>query len=137
MADSLKITTKNKYFQCHICDLYFHSLCSSYNSNISLNYLYKNWVCTPCLHSIFPFQSLTNNKFSDLFKPYHFTQISTDKLNNLFADINVIIDQIFTDDNDIILHNSMNEAYITTKEVNQMLKNKNYEKKFSTMYINV
>ena len=31
----------------------------------------------------------------------------------------------------------MNESYITTKEVNEMLKNKNYEKKFSTMCINL
>ena len=120
---SLKIITKNKYFQCHICNLYFHSLCSSCNSNISLNYFYKNWMCTPCLHSIFLFQSLTNNKFSDLFKPCHLTHISTDELNNLFADINVNIDQSFTDDNDIILQISMNELYITTK-VNQMLKKK-------------
>ena len=94
-------------------------------------------MCTPCLQSIFPFQSLTNNEFSDLFKPYHFTQISTDELNNLFADINVNINQSFTDDNDIVLHNSMTDSYITTKEVNQMLKNKNYEKKFSTMCISV
>ena len=83
------------------------------------------------------FQSLTNNKFSDLFKPYQLTYIFTDELNNLFADINVNINQSFTEDNDILLKNSMNESYITTKEVNQMLKNNNYEKKFSTMCINV
>ena len=90
-----------------------------------------------CLSSMFSFQSLTNNEFSDLFKTYHLTEISTDGLNKLFSDINVNINQRFTDDIDIIVQNSMNELYITTKEVNQMLKNKNYKKKFSTMCTNV
>ena len=72
----------------------------------------------------------------DPFQPYHLTHISTDELN-LFAGINVNRDQSFTYDNDIILQNLMNESYITTIEVKQMFKNKNYEKKFSTVCINV
>ena len=90
-----------------------------------------------CANSIFPFHSLANNEFSDLFNEGFLSKISSVELNNQFSNQpNNSFNFNNTDKNDTLLDISLNDTYFTTQEVNQSF-NKNENKTFFTMCLNI
>ena len=43
-------------------------------------------MCHSCVNSVFPFYSIDNKKFSDLFKNCYLKNFSSDELNAIFHD---------------------------------------------------
>ena len=75
---------------CDLCDQWFHLRCS----NITLK-IFKSvfvgtdsvWFCKSCLDSIFPFSSLSQNKFSTLYQTKLESEILRIKSSDVFSEV--------------------------------------------------
>ena len=91
-------------------------------------------MCHSCVNSVFPFYSIDNEEFSDLFKNCYLKNFSSDELNAIFHD-----DSLDISSNDFenqkIFQQPLKDLYFTPHELDQLTQNHNNY--FSTMCINV
>ena len=91
-------------------------------------------MCHSCVNSVFPFYSINNEEFSDLFKNCYLKNFCFDELNTIFHDD--CLDICLNDsENQRIFKLPLNNLYFTPQELDHLtLNHNNY---ISTMCINV
>ena len=83
---NLKFSAKQPYLICFCCNLYHHPNCVNINSNAFINFYSIQWMCHSCVNSVFPFYSIDNEEFSDLFKNCYLKNFCSDELNAISHD---------------------------------------------------
>ena len=91
-------------------------------------------MCHFCVNSVFPFYSIDNEEFSDLFNNCYKKNFYSDELNTIFHDDS--LDNCSNDsENQRIFQQPLNDLYFTPHELHHLTQNHNQF--FSTMCIKV